>query len=165
MTELRTHRLLLRRARRDDLDAIHAILGHPVAMRYWSTPPHENVAQSRDWLEAMIAAPAALCDDFVIEFEGRVVGKAGCWRLPEIGYILHPDVWGRGFASEALRAVVAHVFAAHAIPAITADVDPRNAASLALLAKLGFRESGRAERTMLIGTEWCDSIYLALPRP
>lgn len=165
MTELRTDRLLLRRARLGDLDAIHAILSHPDAMRYWSTPPHETVEQSRDWLEAMIAAPEALCDDFVIEFEGRVVGKAGCWRLPEIGYILDPDVWGRGFAAEALRAVVAHVFATHAIPAITADVDPRNAASLALLSKLGFRETGRAERTMLIGTEWCDSIYLALPRP
>ena len=165
MTELRTHRLLLRRARRDDLDAIHAILGHPVAMRYWSTPPHETVDQSRDWLEAMIASPQTLSDDFVIEFDGRVVGKAGCWRLPEFGYILHPDVWGRGFAAEALRAIVAHVFAAHAIPEIVADVDPRNAASLAVLARLGFRETGRAERTMQIGTEWCDSIYLSLPRP
>ena len=48
---------------------------------------------------------------------------------------------------------------------LTADVDPRNAASLRVLGKLGFVETGRAERTFLLGDEWCDSVYLALPRP
>jgi RimJ/RimL family protein N-acetyltransferase len=47
---------------------------------------------------------------------------------------------------------------------LTAEVDPRNAASLRLLAKLGFRETHRAVRTLLWKDEWCDSIYLARPR-
>jgi RimJ/RimL family protein N-acetyltransferase len=34
-----------------------------------------------------------------------------------------------------------------------------------VLAKLGFVETGRAERTFLLGEEWCDSVYLALARP
>jgi RimJ/RimL family protein N-acetyltransferase len=159
-----TPRLKLRRAREDDLAALHAVLGHPQAMRYWSTPPHRDVDETRAWLADMIAADPAESDDFVIEHQGRVIGKAGCWRIPEIGFILHPDFWGRGLAREALTAVIAHAFAAFPIPAILADVDPRNAPCLALLARLGFTETHRAPRTFKVGDEWCDSVYLERPR-
>ncbi|CAG1012997.1 MAG: GNAT family N-acetyltransferase [Rhizobiaceae bacterium] len=165
MDTIRTERLLLRRARHGDLEDIHAVLSDPRAMRYWSTPPHATVDQTRDWLGDMIAAPADVSDDFLVEFEGGVVGKIGCWQLPEIGFIFHPGIWRRGIAGEALRAVLPWIFGRHALPAITADVDPRNAASLALLARAGFRETGRAERTWLVAGEWCNSIYLALRRP
>lgn len=163
--EIVTDRLRLRRARPTDLDDLHAVLSHPLAMRFWSTPPHADREQTRAWLAGMIASPPELSDDFVVELEGRVVGKAGFYRLPDIGYILHPDVWGRGYATEALTAVVAHVFATRGVERLTADVDPRNAASLRLLDKLGFVETARASRTWLIGDEWCDSVYLALDRP
>ena len=165
MTEIRTERLLLRRARPDDVAEMHEVLSDPRAMRYWSTPPHDCVDQTREWLDSMIADVPDERDDFVIEHDGRVIGKVGCWRLPDIGYILHSAYWGRGFATEALAAAIRHVFAAHPIPAITADVDPRNLPSLALLKRLGFRETGRDERTWHVGGEWCDSIYLALRRP
>ncbi len=165
MTELVTPRLRLRRARADDLDALHDVFSHPVAMRYWSRPPHAEVEQTREFLQAMIDAPADLSDDFVVEHQGRAIGKAGCWRLPEVGYILHPDHWGKGLATEALTAVVGHVFATWPVEAIKADVDPRNQGSLRLLAKLGFVETHRARRTWLVGEEWCDSVYLALLRP
>jgi RimJ/RimL family protein N-acetyltransferase len=110
----------------------------------------------------MIDIPAGEGEDFVVEHEGRVVGKAGLYRFPEIGYILHPDVWRRGFAREALGAVVRRAFDVHELPEILADVDPDNAASLAVLGRLGFRETGRKERTLLIGGRWCDSVYLQL---
>lgn len=162
MVELRTPRLRLRRARPDDLEPMHAVLSHPAAMRYWSTTPHGDLAQTEAWLADMIATDG---EDFVVEHEGRVIGKAGCYSLPSVGYILHPDAWGRGFASEALGAAIAHVFAARKVDRLTADVDPRNAASLGLLKKLGFAETHRAARTWLVGGEWCDSVYLALARP
>ena len=134
-------------------------------MRFWSSLPHPDIEETRRFVQAMIAAPDAESDDFVLEFEGRAVGKAGCWRLPEVGYILHPDLWGRGLAREALEAAIAHVFAGYDVPALTADVDPRNTRSIALLERLGFRETHRAPRTWNIGGEWCDSVYFELPRP
>jgi RimJ/RimL family protein N-acetyltransferase len=134
-------------------------------MRYWSSLPHRELAETREWLANMIASEPGVREDFVVEFDGRVIGKAGCYQLPEIGYILHPDCWGRGLATEALTAVIAHVFERHPIPALRADIDPRNTASIRLLTKLGFVESGRAARTWHIGDEWCDSIYFTLPRP
>ena len=165
MDEIITERLRLRRARPDDLAAFHAILSDPRAMRYWSSLPHTDLEQTRRFLEATIDAPPAESCDYVLERDGQLIGKAGCWRLPEVGYILHPDHWGQGLAREALEAIIPHIFASYPIPAITADVDPRNAASLALLTRLGFVETGRAERTTQVGEAWCDSVYLALVRP
>jgi RimJ/RimL family protein N-acetyltransferase len=160
--ELRTERLLLRPAKTDDLQPLHAILSHPQAMTYWSSPPHENIDQTRDWLSSMIAIQPAEGEDFIIEHNGKLVGKAGLWRFPEIGFIFHPDFWGRGFASEALAVVLDRAFGAHGLPKVDADVDPRNAASLKLLERLGFHETGRKERTWLVGGQWCDSVYLDL---
>jgi RimJ/RimL family protein N-acetyltransferase len=163
--EIITARLRLRRARAEDVGAIHAILSDPRAVRYWSSLPFTDIEQSRAWLAGMIEAPADEADDYVVERAGRVIGKAGCWRLPEIGYILHPDHWGQGRAREALSALIPALFARHELDALTADVDPRNAASLRLLARLGFQETGRAARTIQVGEAWQHSVYLALRRP
>ncbi len=164
MSEILTPRLRLRPPRADDAEALHAVFRDPRAMRYWSSLPHVDIDQTRAWLDSMIAAPPEASCDYIVEHEGRVVGKAGCWRIPEVGYILHPDVWGQGLAREALAAVIGRVFETFPVDAITADVDPRNAASLKLLHYFGFVETHRAERTWLIGEEWCDSVYLALER-
>ena len=160
--EFRTERLLLRPARASDLEPMHAILGDPRAMAYWSSTPHEDIGKTRDWLASMIAIQPTEGEDFIVEFEGRLIGKAGLWRFPEIGFIFHPDFWGRGFAQEALTLVLDRAFAVHGLPKVDADVDPRNAGSLKLLERLGFRETGRAERTWHVGDQWCDSVYLEL---
>jgi ribosomal-protein-alanine N-acetyltransferase len=162
MAELRTERLVLRPACSGDLDALHAIMRQPRAMAYWSTPPHDTLAQTADFLDGMMTIPPGEGEDFAIEHQGRMIGKAGLYRFPDIGYILDPHHWGRGLMREALRAVIARAFAVHGLPRIQADVDPRNAASLRLLARLGFRETDRQARTWLVGEEWCDSVYLVL---
>ena len=164
MASLLTERLSLRPARTADLEPMHAILSDPAAMTYWSTPPHTSLDETREWLQAMIDTAPAEGEDFIVEHEGRVIGKAGLWRFPEVGFILDPDTWGRGFASEALRAVLGHAFDTHGLDAVAADVDPRNERSLRLLGRLGFRETGRKARTWLVGDEWCDSVYLRLDR-
>ena len=163
--ELRTPRLLLRRATADDLAAIHAIMTSPAAMRYWSTPPHESMAVTESWFEAQFFSGDPARDEWIIEHAGRAIGNIGIWKMPEFGFILHPDAWGRGLGSEAAAAFLSYAFATYPVEAVTADVDPRNAASLGVLRKLGFVETGRAERTFLVGEEWCDSVYLKLDRP
>ena len=161
-----TDRLTLRHARLTDAEDMHAVLSSPVAMTYWSSLPHETLDQTRAWLTGMVEAAAAGPSlDFIIEFDGRAIGKAGFWRLPEIGYILHPDLWGRGLAREALEAVIRVAFERGGVEAITADVDPRNAASLGLLERLGFVRTGFARNTWEIGGVLMDSVYLSLSRP
>ena len=101
----------------------------------------------------------------MVECEGKAIGKAGCWRMGEIGFILHPDHWSKGYATEALEAVIPFVFERLPVDKLVADVDPRNEASLRVLGKLGFVEVGRKAKTFLLGDEWCDSVFLELPRP
>jgi RimJ/RimL family protein N-acetyltransferase len=163
--DIRTARLHLRLPRPDDLDAMFAIMSLPAVMRYWSTLPHADRAVTEGWLANMIARNAAGGEDFIIEHEGRVVGFVGASRLPEFGFALHPDSWGRGFAQEASAAFIAYAFGTLGEAALTADVDPRNAASLKVLDRLGFAETGRATNTFLLGDEWCHSVYLRLDRP
>lgn len=163
MTQIRTARLLLRKAREDDLDALHAIMSDAEAMRYWSTPPHADLETTRIWLADMIALPADLGDDYIVEHEGRLIGKLGMWRTPEIGFLLDRSVWGRGYGGEALRAFAAHALATRT-DHLTADADPDNAASLALMAGVGFRETGRATHTWKVGERWVDSVFLRLDR-
>ena len=161
--EILTPRLTLRSARPDDLEAMHAVLSDPRAVRWWSTPPHETLDQTRAWLEGMIAKGPDN-PDFVIELNGRVIGKAGFYVLPDIGYILHPDAWGQGLAAEAAGAAIDHVFRTHDVDLLTADVDPENAPSIRLLERLGFVRTGFAERTWNVGGEWKDSLYYSLAR-
>ncbi|MDP3196338.1 GNAT family N-acetyltransferase [Tabrizicola sp.] len=161
---LRTARLILRQAVWEDLEAVHRLMSDPRIMRYWSRPEHETLEETRAWLGFLVdQAPDSR--DWLIEKDGAVIGKAGAWVLPEVGFLLHPDHWGQGLAQEAMVAVIAALEAEFpALPALTAEVDPRNAASLRLLGRLGFRETHRAERTLLWRDEWCDSIYLARAR-
>ena len=149
----------MRRARAEDLDAIHQIMADPETMRYWSTPPHQDRGETETWLESMVAPTSEYSDEFVLEHDGEVIGKLGAWRLPEIGFYLRRDLWGRGFASEALREFIGYI-AARGASHLTADVDPLNTASLALLEAMGFRETGRAVATFVIGERVCDSVYL-----
>jgi [ribosomal protein S5]-alanine N-acetyltransferase len=165
-TVLRTSRLTLRRAVMEDVEAFHRVFSNPTAMSYWSTLPHTTLAETTQWVADMIAATDdGLSEDFVVECDGRVIGKAGFWRPPEIGYILHPDYWGRGLATETIQALLSHAFGPMALQKVTADVDPRNQASLRLLARHGFTETARASKTWKIGEVWADSVYLALDRP
>jgi [ribosomal protein S5]-alanine N-acetyltransferase len=159
---IRTARLVLRQATWDDLDPVHRLMSDPQVMRYWSRPEHETREETRQWLRFMVE-PEADSRDWLIEKDGEVIGKAGAWKLPEVGFLLSPDHWGQGLAFEAMTAVIAALAVEFPEMVLTAEVDPRNGASLRLLDRLGFRETHRAERTLLWRDEWCDSIYLARP--
>jgi len=163
---IRTARLTLRPPSDRDLDALHAVFSDPRTMCYWSHPAHDDIAHTRTTLDGMIAAHAATGLEYVIERDGEVIGKAGMWRMGEIGYILRRDLWGRGFAREAVGAVVDAAFAAHPdLERLIAEIDPRNTASAALLARLGFREVNQVEKTIQIAGIWCDSAFWHLDRP
>ena len=157
--EIRTQRLVMRRFRMDDVAPMHRMLSDPEATRYWSTPPHESLEQSEAWVRSEVESSPELIDDFVVTLDGSVIGKLGCFRLPEIGYLFDPSTWGRGYATEALTAFIDHRRRQGGTE-LTADVDPRNSQSMRLLTRCGFKETHRATATWEIGGEWHDSVYL-----
>jgi hypothetical protein len=148
----------------DDLAAMHEVLSDPRAMLYWSTLPHRNLDETRAWLDSMIADPPGERDDFIVEHDGRTIGKAGCWRLPRSASSCIPTSGAGDWPGGALR------HRPEAVRALSISGDHRRRRSpqpcLPGAAEgTGLRETGRAARTWLIGETWCDSIYLALPRP
>ncbi|WP_425100511.1 GNAT family N-acetyltransferase [Tropicibacter sp. S64] len=164
---IRTARLLLRDARESDLADLHAIFGDPRAMRYWDRPAHGDIAETRAVLDELMAPNRTQREDYVLEFEGRCIGKAGLWRAPQLGYILHPDAWGQGLMTEALAAILPRCWSRFPqMPAILAELDPRNAASIRLLDRFGFTRTALRQQDFLYGgTTWCDTAVYTLPRP
>ncbi len=160
-----TERLILRAAKQGDLMDLYAIFSDPRAMRYWSTPPHDSPARTQENLDRLIASAARTLTYFVIEMDGRVIGTVGMHKADEVGFLLHPDYWRQGIVTEAMTAIIPYLFAVTDHAQLTADADPRNAASVGLLQSLGFRETHRAERTFCINGAWSDSVYFALQRP
>jgi RimJ/RimL family protein N-acetyltransferase len=159
--EIRTERLLLRRATMDDVGSMHRIMSDPVAMRYWSTPPHTDLIQTERWVASMIEDDPQSRDDFIVTLSGALIGKMGAWRLPEFGFLIDRAHWGQGYATEAMSAFIDRRRRLGSTE-LTADVDPRNEASIRLLEKAGFVETHRASGTWQVGEELCDSVYFKL---
>ncbi|MGZ5418239.1 MAG: GNAT family N-acetyltransferase [Nocardioides sp.] len=83
--------------------------------------------------------------------DGVVMGTAILVRLPdgdgelEVGWHLHPDAWGHGYATEAARAVLTRAFR-RGVDEVFAVVRPDNAASIAVCHRLGMAGLGRTDR-------------------
>jgi RimJ/RimL family protein N-acetyltransferase len=165
MTEpiIETPRLILRRLVGYDAPALHEMLSDAETMRFWSTIPHVEIAETEAWVAESIAATTrGDAHDFAVLRDGRLVGRVAFWMGNEIGFVFHRDVWGQGIAREAVGALLRHGFETLRFTSIRADVDPANLRSLTLLERLGFKRTGYAERTFKIGENWVDSVYLEL---
>jgi RimJ/RimL family protein N-acetyltransferase len=152
--DLRTARLRLRAwtTRRDDLARLVDLYGRSEVTRWLggapSVPPVELVTRWR---------AVARADDrygvWAVELAGTatVAGTVLLKPLPhgvgevEVGWHLHPDSWGHGYATEAARAVIARGFEA-GLPEVYAVVRPGNTASVAVCTRLGMTPLGRMRR-------------------
>lgn len=145
---LTSQRLRLRPLSADDADALHPLYADPVAMRWWSHPPHATIEETRAQL-AERAAAADWCNwAITIEGDDRAIGTVASYelrqgRVHEIGYSLLPIHWCRGYATEAVSRLIDHLFDDRHARRIFADTDPDNSASNALLTRLGFVVEGR----------------------
>jgi len=149
----RTARLTLRPAWPEDAPAVAAAIAHrEIANRLCGVPwPHMDAA-ARDWLAIEPRRPDAAW--LILSHEGdypRIVGGIGLSRCEresgqQLGYWLTPDVWGRGYATEAGRAAVDAAHRTLGLDRLTATCGHDNPASARVLEKLGFRRTGDADQ-------------------
>jgi len=167
---LTTARLVLRHLRADkaEAEALFAVLSDPQVMIWWSSGPHQSLAETSDYVARNSAEEEDwLCwaitagDDVALGWVILMDGKPG---VGEIGYILRRDKWGSGIAREAVSRVIDHGFGDLELRRIFADTDPENAGSIALLERLGFQYEGqlRGEWETHIGVR--DSLIYGLLR-
>ena len=147
MATLETARLVLRPFAADDASWWRAIREHPGVLRFLPPlgPDPEGRVRELVGLFAAHWAERGHGPFAVIEkASGRPIGHHGVRFLPEFGetvalWALDPSVHGRGYATEAGRAVVAHAFGAAGLARLIAITTADNFASLRVMAKLGFR--------------------------
>lgn len=145
---LTTERLVLRALRHDDAATLHPAFADAATMRWWSSGPHADVAETRVYIVDNVDDDAYLTwaiaardgDDAAIGWGVLMPRRSG---VAELGYILRPTSWGQGFAREAVGAIIAHGFGALELRRIFADTDPDNRGSIGLLEALGFVCEGR----------------------
>ncbi len=161
---VRTERLLLRDHRPEDAEEIWAYYGREDVATYLLSEPAPRPEwddRFREWAEAQ-----GRVWGFVIEHDGRVVGDMVLmFRGPsqaELGWVIHPEVGGRGFATEAARALIDIGFGHFGFHRIWADLDARNTRSARLCERLGMRlETHRLQDYWSKG-EWTDSLSYAV---
>ena len=77
-------------------------------------------------------------DRYVRWPRGRRTSRREDWPGIEIGWTLHPDHWGKGYATEAGARAIEQAFAHHDVDALYSVILPENAASQAVAKRLGF---------------------------
>lgn len=108
---------------------------------------------------------------FVITLDGRFAGQLtlgnvvrGSLRSAWVGYWVESSAAGGGVATAAVALVVDHAFGPVGLHRVEATVRPENAASLRVLAKLGFRDEGLLQRYLEVDGAWRDHRLLAVTR-
>jgi RimJ/RimL family protein N-acetyltransferase len=169
---IRTDRLTLRRFTARDVAAFQAYRDDPDVAR-WQSWTGCSLGQAT----AFVAEQAAAAYDeqgswFQVAIAGRaddrLIGDIGLHvldedaRLVEIGLSLAAAAQGRGLATEALDAVIRHLFRDRGKHRLHASIDTRNPRSYGLFERLGFRREAHFRRHAWVKGEWCDEYVYAL---
>jgi RimJ/RimL family protein N-acetyltransferase len=170
---LETDRLLLRPFAPSDFEALHAILSREDVSTYlyWGPQSEEEV---QDRLATMIGFRSieqpgdTLRLAILLKANGRVIGDVVLhWhdnqhRQGYVGFIVHPDHQGKGYATEATRPLLRVAFEDLGLHRVTGHLDPRNSASAAVLEKLGMRREAHFIENEFVKDEWQSELVYAI---
>ncbi len=169
---LRTERLVLREFAESDWPAVLAYQSDPRYLRYyhWATRTEVDVrafvAMFISWQEARPRTKFQLA--ITIPPDGCLIGNCGIRmatpeaREADIGYELDPRHWGRGYATEAARAMVAFGFRELGLHRVWSWCIAENAASARVLEKLGMRLEGRQREKEWMKGRWWDTLLYGM---
>jgi RimJ/RimL family protein N-acetyltransferase len=139
-----TPRLLLRELKSADAPALFEVLGDPETMRFYPRPYSREEVD--EWIGRQIGryAMGAGLLGVVLRDSGTLIGDCGLvWQEvegvqePEIGYHVHREHQGRGYATEAARAVRDYAFGTLGCDHVISMIRPENLASRRVAEKNG----------------------------
>ncbi len=166
---LNSQRLTIKPLTASDTTALFAYRSDPEVARYQSFSP-ETVDEARRFIEDNTTC--FNCEEnwfqMGIYLQGELIGDMGIHFIGpensqcEIGYTLCHSQQGKGYATEAVRAVLSFLFTQLGKHRVTAGLDPRNASSIKLLERIGFRREGHFMKSYLNKGIWEDDMLYAL---
>jgi len=170
---IETQRLTLRPYVEDDLTALHDLFGRADVCRYLMWDPMD-LARARELLDRRVKQTTIAADGDAIllavveRATGLMIGEFMLAvpsienRQGEIGWSFHPDVQGRGLATEGARELLRTGFETMGLHRIVAGADPRNGASLRVMEKLGMRREAELVEMAYVKGEWIDEVIYAI---
>ncbi|HSP77926.1 MAG TPA: GNAT family N-acetyltransferase, partial [Myxococcaceae bacterium] len=170
--DLLTPRLRLREFEEEDWRATWPYESDPEVVRYQShdvRTPEQSLKYIQDSMATARESPRRIYDlAVVLREDGRLIGRCGLkvvdaeQREGALWYILERKLWGKGYITEASEALLDFGFTTLGLHRVWADCDPRNAGSVGVLRKLGFRLEAHFRENVFLKGEWCDSLIHAL---
>ena len=160
----------LREFRADDLDDVDAILGDDQVTRWLSFDSRTREQQAQmltGVIERATHTPRAEyyfavtphADDRLIGFARLGLGGV---QAAKLGCAIAAPHWGHGYALDAARTIIDFGFTTLGLHRISGAIGPDNAASLALITRLGFTREGRLRDHVFTNGAWRDSILYSL---
>lgn len=168
-----TARLKLRPFAEKDAEPLFALQSNADAMRYWDAPAWTDEAS----VERFLAGCRKMSEEgsgarLAVESlaDGAFLGWCtfNSWdpnfRSASLGYSFDKSSWGRGYATEAARAVLQWGFSTLDLNRVQAETDTRNLASARVLEKLGFAREGTLREDCIVDGVISDSWVYGLLR-
>jgi RimJ/RimL family protein N-acetyltransferase len=169
-----TERLMLRTYGLDDLATTHDLNSRDEVTRYLPYGSRDLDASRRALGRHQTTELSVDGDGLtLVAFErasGRAVGEFFLFlrsrehRTGEIGYLLHPDFWGRGMAVEGAGHLLELAFDRLDLHRVVGRLDARNVGSARVLARLGMRHEARLVQNEVFKGEWTDEDQFAVLR-
>jgi len=168
-----TQRLLLRPFMRGDVDAVFAYRRREDVARFLADGPMSREAcaeavQQRAGQVGFVAEGDRVTlamvrrEDDVLIGEIMLIWQNAPARQAELGYILNPDFQGRGYATEAGNAMLALGFGPFALHRIYARCNTLNAASYAVMERLGMQREAHFRQVRMVRGAWEDEYVYAV---
>lgn len=151
ITDLYTERLHLRKMAPADAPYLYSIWSDPDVTKFMNIERFNDQSQAVDiihYLDTLAHEGKAYRYSIIEKESNRVIGSCGYNTIDfenektEIGYDLAKSYWGKGFAAEALSALINQAFHSLQLNRIEAKVEPENVNSIKLLSKLNFTFEG-----------------------
>lgn len=167
---IETERLILRSFRLADAAAVHAYGSDPEVSRYTDGGPNTWEDTLRFLQDAVRPVPPKIQLGVTLRGDDAVVGGVGAWPVSEgrweMSWGLRRDRWGKGYATEATRAVFDVVAGRAEVRTIGARCRPENGGSARVMEKLGMQFVELLPRAREVAGEWRDTeVYeVTLPR-
>ena len=170
--EIRTERLILRQMTIADAPAVQRLRSNAEVMKYINRPLTRTLQEAQNWISVIIDSLAK--NDGITwcislkEAPTEHVGSIGLWRIDkenyraEIGYMLETSLQGKGIMYEAIQPVINYGFQQMKLHSIEAQIDPRNAASAALLKKAGFVQEAYFKENYYLRGRFADTAVYSI---